>query len=231
MTEEIVRFQLSEDVAHITMDDGKANALSHAMIDALNAAFERARDDASAVLLSGREGTFCAGFHLGTLLSGPEAARKLLTAGAELFMSVYEFPLPVVMACTGHALAGGALLLATGDTRLGVPGEFKIGLNEVQNGMPVPILAHRLAKDRLDPREVVPAVIQAKIYNPEEAAEAGWLDRVVALDELEAASTAEAERLAALPGSAYAASKTSLRRESIDHIRATLQEDIADLMG
>lgn len=79
MTEEIVRFQLSEDVAHITMDDGKANALSHAMIDALNAAFERARDDASAVLLSGREGKFCAGFDLGTLLSGPEAARELLT--------------------------------------------------------------------------------------------------------------------------------------------------------
>lgn len=231
MTEEIVQYEMSDDVALITMDDGKANALSHPMIEALIAAFDQARDEAAAVVLTGREGKFCAGFHLGTLMSGPEAARDLLVTGADLFMSVYEFPLPVVMACTGHALAGGALLLATGDTRIGVPGEFKIGLNEVANGMPVPILAHRLASDRLDPREVVASVMQAKIYDPEAAAAAGWLDRVTTSEALAAEALAEAERLGAFSGAAYATTKASLRRESIEHIRATLGSDIASLMG
>jgi enoyl-CoA hydratase len=226
---EIVQYELVGEIAQITMDDGKANALSPEMIDAILAAFRRANEEANAVVLLGRPGRFCAGFDLRIMMAGPQAVTDLLIAGTKLLMDVYAFPKPVVVACTGHAIAGGALLLATGDTRIGVQGEFKIGLNEVSNGMPVPILAHRLAKDRLDPRAFVASVLQAKIYDPDAALVAGWLDAVAAPEALLDASIAEATRLAELPARAYAKTKASIRRESIEHIAATLEADLVSM--
>ncbi len=228
MSEDIVSYELSEGVALITMDDGKANALSSEMIAAIGAAFDRATE-AKAVVLTGRPGKFCAGFDLRVMMSGPEATRDLLVEGSDLFMRIYEYDRPVVMACTGHALAGGALLLATGDTRFGVAGEFKIGLNEVSNGMPVPILAHQLARDRLDPRAFVASVLQAKIYDPDGAAVAGWLDHVTSAETLAEQALNEAKRLGELPRGAYAKTKASIRRASIAHIRSTLTADLAAL--
>ena len=230
MSDQLVQYENTGSVAVITMDDGKANALSPAMIEQLNAALDKAEQDKVAVLLTGRPARFSAGFDLRVMLSGPDAATALLASGAELFMRMYEFARPVVTASTGHAIAGGALLLATGDTRIGARGEFKIGLNEVQNSMPVPILAHRLAKDRLDPRAFVSAVLHATMYNPDSALEAGWLDRVTEPDALFEEALAEAKRLADLPAHAYALTKRSIRRETIDHIRSTLQSDFESLM-
>jgi enoyl-CoA hydratase len=228
---EIVRYELSGDIAAVTMDDGKANALSPDLLDQLSAALDRAESEARAVVLAGREGRFCAGFDLKIMMQGPQAATGLLARGSELLLRLYELPRPVVIACTGHAIAGGALLAATGDTVIGARGAFKIGLNEVQMGMPVPILAHELARARLLPTELFAAVVQAKIYDPDSAAAAGWLDRVVDPGELAGACAAEATRLAALPDRAYAHSKRSLRRETIKHIRETMQANVAEMMG
>ena len=220
-------------VAVITMDDGKANALAPTMLAALDAAFEAAREDpkVSAVVLAGREGKFCAGFDLKIMMSGPDAARQMVKDGGEFLMRVYEFPKPLVVACTGHALAGGVLLAAPGDTRIGSAGPFKLGLNEVKAGIPIPILAHAMAADRLDRRAFVEAVLQARIYDPEAAVVAGWLDRVADPANLLSDAIAEAERLAELPASAYAKSKLSIRRDTIKHIRDTIAGDLADLMG
>lgn len=231
MSEEIVDYTISGSIAFITMDDGKVNALSHPMIEALHKALDRAEAEADAVVLAGRPGRFSAGFDMRVMTAGPDAVRELLTAGSELLLRIYGFPKPVVMAGTGHAIAGGVLLLATGDTRIGVRGDFKLGLNEVTNGMPVPILAHRLASDRLTRRAFVPAVLHATMYDPEGAVEAGWLDAVTSSDALLADATAEAQRLAALPAAAYALTKGSIRRESIEHIRSTLQSDLTALTG
>jgi enoyl-CoA hydratase len=230
---DIVTSETRGHVAIITMDDGKANALAPAMLSALDAAFEAAKNDAgvSAVVLAGRNGKFCAGFDLKIMMSGPDAARQMVKDGGEFLMRVYEFPKPLVVACTGHALAGGVLLVATGDTRIGTQGPFKLGLNEVKAGIPIPILAHAMAADRLDRRAFVEAVLQARIYDPDSAVVAGWLDRVSAPESLLADAIAEAERLAELPATAYAKSKHSIRRATIQHIRDTIAGDLAELMG
>jgi enoyl-CoA hydratase len=230
MATNLVAYSEADGIALVEMDDGKANALSMEMIAQLDAAFDRAEAGARAMVLAGREGLFCAGFDLRAMQAGPDAARALVERGGELLLRLYALPLPVVMACTGHALAGGALLAATGDTRIGAQGEFKIGLNEVQNGMPVPILAHELARDRLLPTELVAAVVQAKIYDPEGAVRAGWLDRAVAPEQVVPEARAEAARLATLPKAAYAATKRSLRRATIDHVGATLASNLAALL-
>src|SRR5690606_18398454 len=146
-------------------DDGKANALSKPMIDALLAALARAEQEASAAVLVGRPERFCAGFDLRVMMSGPEPAKELLKAGSELLMKLYGATVPLVIACTGHALAGGALVVLTGDYRVGAAGAYRIGLNEVQLGMPVPVLAMELARDRLLPTELTRATLNAHIYD------------------------------------------------------------------
>jgi enoyl-CoA hydratase len=231
MDGDILTYSEANGVATIAMDDGKANALSTSMLEQLHAALDRAEAGASAVVLAGRDGRFCAGFDLRAMMAGPDSARALVGAGGELLLRLYALPLPVVVACTGHALAGGALLVATGDTRIGAAGSFQIGLNEVQNGMPVPILAHELARDRLAPSEFVAAVVQARLYDPEGAVRAGWLDRVAPANDVVPQAQAEAARLSKLPRAAYGASKRSIRRRTIEYIRDTMQANLAELTG
>ena len=124
-----VRHEISGAVAVVRIDDGKANAISHAVIDGLNAALDAAERQAGAVVIIGREGKFSAGFDLSVIKQGPDAAVGLLKAGAALALRIYEHPQPVVMGCTGHALAMGAILLMAADIRIGSTGPAKIGLN------------------------------------------------------------------------------------------------------
>jgi enoyl-CoA hydratase len=212
------------------MDDGKANALSKAMIVELTAALERAEKEASAIVLAGRAERFCAGFDLRVMMSGPDNAKELLRSGAQLFMKLYGTSLPLVIACTGHALAGGALVVLTGDYRVSAAGAYKIGLNEVSLGMPVPVLAMELARDRLSKRELVHATLLAKIYDPEAAQRAGYVDVVVAADQVLATAKAEAARFGAFSRSAYQATKKRLRGASIEHVMSSLDSDMQDLM-
>ncbi|MBX3491924.1 MAG: crotonase/enoyl-CoA hydratase family protein [Parvibaculum sp.] len=231
MTAQMLNFSVKNDVAMLAMDDGKANALGHAMIAALSEALDRAQNEAKAVLISGREKRFCAGFDLEVMASGPENVRKLVGAGAELLLRIYEHPLPVVIACTGHALAAGGLLLLAGDVRIGAEGEFRIGLPEVAIGMTMPVFGIELARDRLARNRFTEAVTQARIYNPAEAAAVGYLDEAVPPAALIETATARATALAALAQPAFANTKRKERAATIAHIRATLAADSGTFDG
>jgi enoyl-CoA hydratase len=211
-------YTLEGTTALIQMDDGKANALSQAMIAELREA------------LAGRPERFSAGFDLKVMMSSPEAAKTLLRDGADLLMRFYGSPLPIVAACTGHALAGGALVLLTADVRIGAAGAFRVGLNEVAIGMPVPVLAMELARDRIAPTALGRATLQAQIYTPDEAARVGYLDEVVEAGAVVARAKEEATRLGALPRSAYHATKKRLRGRTIEHIVSTLDADMAAIV-
>lgn len=224
-------YQLENKIAVITMDDGKANALSKVMIDGLLAALTRAEGEASAIVLAGRAERFCAGFDLRVMMSSPQAATELLHAGSELLLRLYGATVPLVIACTGHALAGGALVVLTGDYRIGAAGAFKVGLNEVAIGMPVPVLAMELARDRLLPTELPHATLLAKIYDPEGARAAGYLDEVVAAEQVLERAKAEAARLGALGKSPFRATKTRLRGRTIQYIRDTMADDLRTLLA
>jgi enoyl-CoA hydratase len=228
---EPVSYTLEGSTAVIRMDDGKANALSDAMIDAVLAALTQAEAEAAAIVLTGRAERFCAGFDLRTMMSGPEHAKALLRKGGQLLLGLYATPLPLVVACTGHALAGGALVVLTGDVRIAAAGAFRIGLNEVSIGLPVPVLAMELARDRLTAAALPAATLGARIYNPDEAAVAGYVDEVVAGDTLMTRALAEAARLGALPRVPYKATKQRLRGRTIDYIRSVMEDDMRTLMG
>jgi enoyl-CoA hydratase len=223
---DIVRYELADNIATITMDDGKANALSIPMIEQVVAALDRATSEAGAVILTGRPDKFCAGFDLRVMMSGPDQAIDLLRRGSDLLMRLFELPLPLVIAATGHSLAGGALVVLTGDYRIGAQGAYKIGLNEVAIGLPVPVLAMELARARITASELTHATLLAKIYAPDAAVGAGYLDQVVAPDALSQTATIEAKRLAALSKPAFIGTKQRLRRATVDVIRNTFEEDV-----
>jgi enoyl-CoA hydratase len=227
----VATYRLEGPVAHIQMDDGKANALSEAMLGELDEALTRAEKEAGAIILSGRPERFCAGFDLKVMMSSPEAAQNMLRRGAALLMRLYGTPLPLVVACTGHALAGGALVLLTADVRVGTSGAYRIGLNEVSIGLPVPVLAMELARDRIAVSELGRATLRAQIYEPVEAARVGYLDDVVSAADLATRTKEEATRLAALSPMAYRATKKRLRGKTIAHILSTLDEDMKTIMS
>lgn len=228
-----VQYSVDGRVATITMDDGKANALGPDMIAALLAAYDRAEADEKvrAVVLAGRPGRFCAGFDLRVLTSGAQHSRPLVKAGTELFVRNYSFPRPVVAACTGHALAGGALMLLTSDIRIGAAGSFKLGLNEVAIGIPLPTLVRRLAADRLAPTRLTEAILTAHIYDPSGAQAVGYLDEVVDEADVLAAAHARAAKLAQLPPKTFARSKADVRGESIELIKAHADEDLERILA
>lgn len=223
-----VTYELRGDVAVITMDDGKANAIGHETAAALRAGLDRARTEAKAVVIAGRPGRFSAGFDLQTMTSGDDAARELLRAGADVAIDIHGFPRPVVIAATGHALAMGAILLMAADVRIGADGPFKVGLNEVAIGMPVPRFAVELARASLQETHFTRAVNLAEVYDPTGAVAAGYLDRLVAADDvLDAAVTEAAELAGRLHPKPFALTRTNCRGASLSLISEGLAEDIA----
>lgn len=225
----LVTYRHEGAIATITMDDGKVNALSTAMLGALNDAFDQATADEAAVVLTGRPGRFSAGFDLGVLGSGGPEVAPMVRGGFELAARVFGHPRPVVVACTGHAVAMGVFLLLAGDYRIGTAGPYKITANEVAIGVTMPRAAVELCRQRLVPPHFERAVLTAEAYAPDDAVPAGFLDRAVPADELAGAAREVAEGLARLDAAAYAATKQRVRERSLAAMRAAIETDAADL--
>ena len=111
---ELVKTKTENQISFISMDDGKANAMSVEMLEGLNAALDEAEQSGSVVILSGRENVLSGGFDLGVFKSGDNAKiLKMLTLGAELSHRMLSYPKPVIAACTGHAVSYTHLTLPT----------------------------------------------------------------------------------------------------------------------
>jgi enoyl-CoA hydratase len=219
-------YDLAGPIATITMDDGKVNALSIEMLEALHVAFDRAREDRAVVLLSGREGFLSAGFDLKVFAAGGEAVLEMLRLGATLYERMLAFPTPVVIACTGHAVAAGAFLTLSGDARVGADGPFQIGMNEVRIGLTVPWFAIEVARQRLHPAHFDRGLVGAAMYSPREAIEPGFLDEVVAPAEVRARGRALAEGLAELDQRAHQTTKLRVREGALKAIREAIETEL-----
>jgi enoyl-CoA hydratase len=222
----LVSYRLRDSVATITMDDGKVNVLSRAMLTELGAAFGRAADDRAVVVLTGREGVFSAGFDLPVLRAGGTDAAGLLRAGFDLAARLLAFPSPVLVACPGHAVAMGVFLVLCGDYRIGAHGPYKLTANEVAIGMTMPRAAVEICRQRLTPACFNRAVLLAEVFPPEEAVAAGFLDRVVPAAQLARAAAGAAAELASLDLDAHEATKLRARR--LAELRGAIDADDAE---
>lgn len=223
----LVNYQLKDGIATIAMDDGKANALSPSMQAELNAALDQALADKAIVVLTGRAGMFCAGFDLPTLMSGGPDAVKMLSGGFEIAVRLLSFPQPVIIACTGHALAMGVFLILCGDYVIGAEGGFKIGANEVAIGLTMPRAAIEICRARLAPAHFQRAMTTAEIYSPAAAIAAGFMDKEVAGAFVLAEAQATAERFTKLNMNAYKATKMLIREPMLKALRDAVEADNA----
>jgi enoyl-CoA hydratase len=220
-----VGYERRDSIAEIAMDDGKLNLLSPDMLAELAGAFDRAEADRAVVVLAGRPGVFSAGFDLGVLRGGAAPAARMVQMGFELAERILAFPSPVVIACTGHAIAMGAFLVLSGDYRIGALGAHRIGANEVAIGIRMPHFGVEICRQRLAPAHFSRAVALAEIYSPEDAVAAGFLDRTAPAESVADVARGIAGRLAQLDRDVHAASKLRARDHTLRAIRAAIEAD------
>lgn len=225
----LVGHERSEGIATVTLDDGKVNALSPSLFAALGAALDEAEGAGDAVVLAGRPGIFSGGFDLGMLLGGGQATLDLLRAGFEMSLRLMAFPRPVVVAATGHAYAMGAFLLLSADHRVGSDGDVRITANEVKIGLTMPHAAVEVCRAGLTPAAFRRAVDLSATFAPADAVAAGFVDEVVAPDEVLARAHEVATSLAGLDASAHAATKLRSRAPALAAIRTGIEADQLEL--
>ena len=225
---DIVTVALRDEVAVIAIDDGKANALSFEVIGSINAALDALEASTRAVVLTGRPGMLTGGFDLAVMRGDDLAAiGTLVTDGGELVLRLYRSERPVVVACTGHAMAAGALLLLGAHFRVGAEGAFKVGLIETAIGMVLPDWAIEIANERLSLGQRQQAAVESKVYDPPGALEAGFLDLVVPAEVVLETAVTEARRLGALSPTAYAGNSAKVRGPGIERLAAIVARDRA----
>jgi enoyl-CoA hydratase len=222
---ELVSYRFADGIAHLGLSNGKVNAISPAVIEAFNAALDQAEQDRAVVLISGQPGILSGGYDLKVMTSSADAAKALVAAGSTLARRMLSHPFPIVVACTGHAVAKGAFILLSADYRIGVEGPFKIGLNEVAIGMTMHHVGIELARDRLTPAAFNRSVINAEMFDPAEAVTAGFLDRVVAPDELESAALEMATQLTKLNMTAHRNTKLKTRKAFLELLDRSIEVD------
>ncbi len=224
----LVEYERVDAVTTLSMDDGKANVLSVAMLEALNRALDRAEADGTAVVLEGRNGMFSGGFDLNVFKEGGAAQLTMLEAGARTAARLAAFPAPVVVACSGHAMAMGVFLMLAGDVRIGIAGAAtKISVNEVAIGLAVPRFAIELCRSRLTPAAFTRAVTTAEVFTPDQGVAAGFLDAVVPAGELREVARAKAAALAALNRQAFVTTKRRAKAALTAALGPAIDADIA----
>lgn len=227
--DKLTQYKEDSNYAIITLNNGKVNAISHQVIDELNTALDRAESNKKVVILTGKSGVFSGGYDLKSMMTSPESALELVTRGSQLALKMLRFPLPIIAACSGHAIAKGAFLLLSSDYRLGIDGQFKVGLNEVMIGMTMHNAGIEIAKGRLSPVFLERSVNNAEIYTPKEAILAGFLDKVVPSDDLLLpAATKIAEMFGQLNLKAHAETKLKVRAEYLKRIEEAIQKDLKE---
>jgi enoyl-CoA hydratase len=223
-----VSYARDGQIARITMNDGKVNVMSLAMLEALHAAVDRAAaDQAIIVLSSARPEVFSAGFDLKVFAANdPERSLAMVRSGAELALKLYQHPLPVIGACRGHAFPMGAFLLLASDIRIGGAGAWRIGLNEVAIGIPVPSFALELARSRLHPAWFQRTALTGEMFMPDDALKAGFLDKIVPTGALDAAVDEAAAQLLKIHLPSHAIVKRRVRASAFAAIRAGIDAEL-----
>lgn len=227
MADSPVTLRKEGKISIITIDDGKANVFSATMSSALSAALGEIDTKEGAVVIEGRDGIYSGGFDLNVVKgSDPEGGRKMTVGGVNVALQAMDFPRPIVAAVTGHAIAMGAIFNCGLDWRVGAKGPYKHGLNEIKAGLVLPIFAIELPRFRLNPNKYQEAAFQSKMYTPEEAIEAGFLDEVAEPDQVREVAFRKAEELSALPNPSYGVSKKRDRAPTKNYIAETLLDDL-----
>jgi enoyl-CoA hydratase len=222
---ELVAYSLEDGIATLTLNNGKVNAFSHELIAQFNSGLDQAQAAAAVVIVTGQPGILSGGYDLKVMMSGPQNAIDLVAAGSTLARRMLAHPQPIIVACPGHAVAKGAFVLLSADYRIGVEGSFTIGLNEVKIGMTMHHVGITIAQDRLTKPAFQRAVINAEMFTPQGAVAAGFLDQVVAPEQLMATAMEVAQQMKKLNMTAHRNTKLKVRKALLETLDAAITLD------
>jgi enoyl-CoA hydratase len=228
-----VHYELLDGIATIRLDDGKRNALSPQVLREIYAALDQAEADHAAVIITGRDDVFSAGFDLKVMRRGGLEALRMLQLGYALPARVLAYPYPVVAACNGHSFAMGVFLMLAADYVIGCRGDFKIAANEVAIGLPMPRVAAAMLRHRLNPAAFQRAVVLAEYFDAASARTAGFFDTLAEPAELLRQAKTSASKFIELDRQAHKKSKRRIRAALIRQIRFNVALDLVDaaMMG
>lgn len=221
----LISYQLNNGIATLQINNGKVNALSPEVLDEFNQCLDQAEQDKAVVIITGQPGIFSAGYDLKVMSSSAENAIKLVEKGSTLTRRMLAYPYPVIIACSGHAIAKGAFLLLAADYRIAVGGPFHIALNEVEIGMCMHQAGIVLAQERLTASAFQRAVNLAERFAPKAALEAGFIDLVVEPDSLMETAYGLAEQMKKLNMRAHKLTKLKMRQRFLERLDAAIEED------
>ena len=215
-----------DGIAVLRIEHGKANTLDTELCSAIVDAFEDA-SEAGAVVLTGTGRIFSAGVDLFRVLEGGASyIDDFVPAMCRAFERVFVHPAPVVAAANGHAIAGGCLLVAAADQRLMAAGNARIGIPELQVGVPFPPIALEIMRFATPPQHFQTIVYRAETHEPDAALALGLLDEIVEPGELLERAVSRATRLASVHRESFALTKRESRRPALVRIRA-LEQTVA----
>ncbi|MGD8376570.1 MAG: enoyl-CoA hydratase/isomerase family protein [Acidobacteriota bacterium] len=221
------------DLATITLQRGKVNAIDAEAIRDLQETFDivRADDTLRGAVLTGAGAFFSFGFDIPTFLPlPPEPFTAFLTGFTAFYRDLFLFPKPVVAALNGHTVAGGCMLALACDRRVMAAGKAKIGLNEITFGATAFAGSVEVLRAVVGHRNAERVVLTGAMFLGEEAVELGLVDRVVDPEDLVHAAGKEAEELASKDPAAYRSLKRLLRGPVAERMRAEEEASIREFV-
>lgn len=221
---DLLSYTLSDDVATLCLDDGKANAFSNAMFDAVNAAMDQADAEAKIIVLRGKDGIFSAGYNLKELMLGGETAVNLVRRGSEFAVRMMETPKPIICVGDGHIVALGAFIFLAADYRIGKSGAFQVGLPETAKGLPMHNFGRELAMPRLNRRYFSRAFINGEMFTPDQAVDVGYVDEAV--EDVDAAIDKAVSFFKSVSLPAFAINKPRGHQTLIPTLKQAIEDDM-----
>lgn len=202
---------MSSTALVVAMRHGPANALDGALVAELGAQLDAAERDGRPLVLTGNDRFFSAGLDLAGLPEDREEMGAFVDTFDALVRRLFLFPCPTVAAVNGHAVAGGAILAAACDVRIGAEGNYRVGVSEVQLGVVFPAAAFEVLRATIPATRTADVLFRGRLTGPAEAVSNGFLHELAAPEELAARAVERAEELGSLPREAYAHTKRELR--------------------
>jgi enoyl-CoA hydratase len=219
----MIKSDLIDGIAVLTMQHGKANALDVEFCNAMADQFiDLRKASAKAVVLAGQGKIFSAGVDLKRLSEGDAGyVRQFLPTLHRLFEAVFFHPKPVVAAVNGHAIAGGCVLACCADRRIMARDAGRIGVTEILLGVPFPALAFEIVRSAVPPRHLAEFTLSGATYTSDEALRRGWVDAIAEPEDLTEDAMTVARELSLLSPAAFAQTKMQIRQPVMERMKAS----------
>jgi len=224
-----IHYRTQDNVALLTLDDGKVNVMNWEFFRELNACLDQIQAEGrKGVIFTGRPGVFSAGLDL-KLLPTQSLAEQITfqRTFAETMLRVYNFPIPTIAAYTGHSIAGGAILSYACDWFILGEGPYRLQINEVRNRMAIPSWISLICRSSIPHQYWKEALLHGHPYTPREAYDKGIVDEFIPeRGDCIAAAMEKAQDLLGLDLFAYGMTKKFMREEETNKVMLIFEKEI-----